>query len=113
MKTFTIALLALCVFAAPARAQNWNERAWVTVSGGLQKAAESGVSDTFDMPQYTETGQVRVNAPIKNGGLFAGSRAACFGTNSTRPPCSSRAAASDHVAVTRTPRGAVASTAGG
>ena len=73
MRTMTIALLGLCLFAAPATAQAWPQRMWVTVSGGLQNAAAGGFSDSFTLQQYTETGQVAVHAPVKNGGLFAGS----------------------------------------
>jgi hypothetical protein len=62
----------LCAPLAPASAQTWPERVWVSVSGGIETPAGGAFSDTFTIERNVETGQVSVNYPSKAATLVAG-----------------------------------------
>lgn len=69
--TFGLLLAALApARQAAAQSHDWPERAWVSVSGGVQPAANS-FSDTFDVPLYAETEKVTIDYPVKGGALIA------------------------------------------
>jgi hypothetical protein len=71
----TVCLVALALGSArPAAAQSraWTERAWFSVSGGVQPA-ENSFSDALEAPLYTETEKVSIDYPVKGGALIAAS----------------------------------------
>jgi hypothetical protein len=56
---------------AAAQASAWPERIWISVSGGVQPAANS-FADAFELPLNAETGTVSVAYPVKSGAIVAG-----------------------------------------
>lgn len=73
MRTLAAATVCVLCTAAPAFAQDRPERAWLSVSGGVQAPTSSSFSDTFDIQRYTETGHVTGKYPIKSEPFVAGS----------------------------------------
>jgi hypothetical protein len=66
--------LATLGTARPATAQSaaWSEKFWLSVSGGVQPAANN-FSDAFDLPLYVENEHVKVDYPVKSGAVIAAS----------------------------------------
>lgn len=58
--------------AAPAAAQGWPERIWITGDGGVQTAGAS-VVDTIEVQQFVETGTVKTSYPGKPSPVVDGS----------------------------------------
>ena len=56
---------------AAAQARAWPERIWISVSGGVQPAANS-FEDAFELSLNAETGKVSVAYPVKSGATVAG-----------------------------------------
>lgn len=71
MLTATLATLVLGqARPAVAQAPAWPEKIWVSVSGGIQPAANS-FSDAFDVPLYAENEKISIDYPVKGGALIA------------------------------------------
>lgn len=74
MRRLLTAALFLFAMGAPARSdaqdQQWPERLWLSVGGGLQGGA-GGFDDGFDVPLHAEVGRADVDYTVKSGGLVA------------------------------------------
>jgi hypothetical protein len=65
------AALLLCGFAAPARAQAWPERFYVSFNGGVQTTSNA-FDDRFEFEQYLEAATVDVDYESDSGAFFDG-----------------------------------------